>query len=339
MKVLVTGGTGFVGSHSTVALLAGGHRVTMLVREPAKVAKVLAPHGVPAELVDLVEGDATDESAVAAAIDGCDAVLNCVSRVSVVRRDAEEVRRVKVRSAEVVLGAAAAGKLDPIIHVSSVSALLPPPAGVLLTPDSPVGEPLGAYMRSKAAADRFARRLQDRGVPVVLIYPTMVVGPIDPSLGEGMGTIAMVLKGQVPALPPGGMEVIDVRDLAAVHLACMLSGRGQRRYIVNGTHLSARQLVERLRQITGRRLPFAPVPAAVVKVAAAAGGALSRFLPISLPLTSEAAWVLALDAESDDSATRTDLGIAPRPLDDTLRDTVAWMAASGVVTRRQAGGM
>ena len=70
-------------------------------------------------------------------------------------------------------------------------------------------------MQSKAESDRWARTLD---APVTLTYPTMVVGPDDPSLGEGMDTIARVLRGQVPAMPPGGMEIIDVRDLAAIRL-------------------------------------------------------------------------------------------------------------------------
>ncbi|MDQ1397312.1 MAG: hypothetical protein QOG64_2571 [Acidimicrobiaceae bacterium] len=214
MKVLVTGGTGFVGSHSVAALQSAGHDLRLLARTPGKVEQVLGPLGVSLDEIEVVPGDATDEAAVDAAVRGCAAVLNCVSMVSLSRHDEDAVRSVNIRSAEVVLGAATRAGLDPVVHVSSVSALLPPAGGAVLTADAEVGEPPGGYMRSKAEADRAARRRQADGLPVVLTYPTMVVGPHDPTMGEGMGMLARVLRGHVPALPPGGMEMIDVRDLA-----------------------------------------------------------------------------------------------------------------------------
>ena len=329
MRVFATGGTGFVGSHSVEAFVAAGHTVRLLARTPAKVEAVLpSPEGV-----EVFEGDATDADAVARAMDGCDAAFNCVSMVSLDPRHEAAVRHVNARSAEVVLGTAARLGLDPIVHVSSVSALLPPePPDAVLTADSPVGSPPGAYMQSKADADRFARALD---APVTLTYPTMVVGPRDPTMGEGMAMIAAVLQGLVPALPPGGMELVDVRDVAAVHAAALTPGEGARRFIVNGTHRSARALVADLARLTGRRLPAAPIPTMVASVAARVAEAMPVRLPLAL--TTEALWVLTLDARSDDRETRRRLGVVPRPLDETLTDIVRWMAETGVITRRQAG--
>jgi nucleoside-diphosphate-sugar epimerase len=180
-------------------------------------------------------------------------------------------------------------------------------------------------MGSKADADRLARRWQAEGAPVVLTYPTMVVGPDDPTVGEGMATIARVLRGRIPALPPGGMEIIDVRDVAAVHAAAMVPGRGPKRYIVNGHHRSARQLVAELRRITGRRLPVGRVPTGLARAACRVGD----LLPFDLPLTTEGLWILTLDPRTDDTVTRTELGVVPRLLEETLRDTVQWLQAAG----------
>ena len=331
MKVLVTGGTGFVGSHSVRAFLDAGHDVRLLARSPEKVQAVLPDVATDLEVVS---GDATDEEAVGRALDGCDAVFNCVSMVSLSAGDAHAVRHVNQRSAELVLGSAAAAGIDPIIHVSSVSALLPPdPPGSVLDHESAVGTPPGAYMQSKATADRFARELD---APVTITYPTMVVGPKDPTMGEGMATLAAVLRGLVPALPPGGMEIIDVRDLAAVHAAALVPGQGKRRFIVNGAHRSARGLVDDLRRLTGRRrLMAAPIPSVVAQVATRVAEALP--VPLPVPLTPEGLWVLQLDARSDDRETRRALGVEPRPLDETLTDVVRWMVDAGVITRRQAG--
>lgn len=334
MRIFATGGTGFVGSHSVAAFVAAGHEVRLLVRTPAKVERVLRPLGVPLAAVEVVRGDATDSELVERAVVGCDGAFNSVSLVSLRRRDAAAVRHVNERSAAVVLGAATRRGLDPVVHVSSVSALLPPnPPGSVVTHDSPVGSPPGAYMQSKAAADAAVRR---SAAPVTMTYPTMVVGPHDPTLGEGMATLVQVLRGHVPALPPGGMELVDVRDVAAVHAAAMVRGRGARRFIVNGTHRPARVLVADLRRLTGRRLPTVGVPTTVVALACFAAP-VQRRMTLPLPLSVEALWLLTLDARSDDRATREQLGVVPRPLDETLADTIRWMVEAGVITRAQAG--
>src|SRR5687767_2259760 len=149
MKVLVTGGTGFVGSHSVKAIAAAGQDLTLLVRSPDRLAPALAPLGV--RDAEHVVGDATDEEAVRRAMDGCDAVVHAAAIFSYDARDARAMQRVNERATEVVLGAARVGGLNPIVYVSSYVALLPP-AGVL-DGDSPVGQPRGVYARSKAETE------------------------------------------------------------------------------------------------------------------------------------------------------------------------------------------
>lgn len=335
MRIFVTGGTGFVGSHSVAAFVAARHAVRLLARSPSKVPRVLRPLRVPLDRVEVVVGDATDEAVVARAMAGCDAVFDSASMVSLRRWDGAAVRHVNERVAAVVLGTAVRLGIDPVVHVSSISALLPPnPPGGVITHDSPVGSPPGAYMQSKAAVDAAVRR---SGAPVTMTYPTMVIGPHDPTLGDGMAIIARVLRNQVPALPPGGMEVADVRDLAAVHAAVMVPGAGARRFIVAGTHRSVRDLVGDLRRLTGRRLAAVGVPTGVAAAACWVGERIQQVLPLPLPVSVEGLWVLTLDARSDDHATRDRLGVVLRPLDETLADTVRWMAGAGIISRRQAG--
>jgi dihydroflavonol-4-reductase len=99
-------------------------------------------------------------------------------------RSASRIHQANVRAAETVLGAAVRMGLDPVVHVSSYVALLPPEKpGAVLTPDSPVTRPGGAYSRSKAESEQAARRHQEQGAPVVIVYPGGVIGPDDPYLG------------------------------------------------------------------------------------------------------------------------------------------------------------
>ena len=180
MKVLVTGGTGFVGSHSVAALLSQGHQVRLLVRSPDQVARSLSPLG--AADVESVLGDVTAPQSVKEAMTGCDAVLHAAAVYSIDPRAASRIRETNVRAAENVLGTAVRRGLDPVVHVSSYVALLPP-QGAVLTPDSPVKRPRGTYSRSKAESERIARGYQEQGGPVVIVYPGGVIGPRRPLPG------------------------------------------------------------------------------------------------------------------------------------------------------------
>lgn len=333
MKVLVTGGTGFVGSHSVKAIGDAGHDVRLLVRSPGRLAHALEPLDVRG--VDHVVGDATDAEAVRRAIDGCEAVLHAAAIFSYDARDAREMRTVNARATELVLGAACDAGLDPIVHVSSYVALLPP-VGVL-TGDSPVGNPRGVYARSKAETEQMARQLQQQGAPVVTTYPGMVWGPHDPHLGEAATFARSVLRGQLPMLPPGGFPIVDVRDVAAAHAAALSRGRGPRRYMLADGTVSFAELIDAMRRITGRRLVRVTTPAPLVLGITAAGDVLQRALPFRLPFNYGGVWVATNGPQVDASATERELGVRFRPSEDSIADMLRWMHAAGHLTGRQAG--
>jgi nucleoside-diphosphate-sugar epimerase len=158
MKVFVTGGTGFVGSHSVKAIVDAGHEPRLLVRSRGRLVAALERLGVGG--VEHVVGDATDAASVRTAMDGCDAVLHAAAVYSYDVREAGRMRAANAQAAAVVLGAARDAGLDPIVHVSSYVALLPP-VGVL-DAASPVGRPRGAYASSKAETRTWARRRRSR---------------------------------------------------------------------------------------------------------------------------------------------------------------------------------
>jgi nucleoside-diphosphate-sugar epimerase len=334
---MVTGGTGFVGSHAVAALRRAGHDVRLLVRTPAKIGTVLAPHGLTADDVDHRVGDVTDRASVAAALDGCDAVIHAAAAVSLHVRDADEVLEVNRTSAEVVLAQAVERGLDPVIHVSSIAALQLPPEGGAVSPDSPVVTEGTTYARSKAAAELVARRLQADGKPVVTVYPTGVLGPHDPNLGELTTAWRNLLRSMVPALPPGGYYVIDVRDLADALVAMLVPGRGPRRYLISGHHVTTVESVAALSRATGRTFRVPTLPTRLAAAGGRLADAVQRVLPVRLPFGYEAVATLTLDPRCDDTRAREELHHTPRPLTDSVADTVRWMMDAGLITTTQAG--
>jgi dihydroflavonol-4-reductase len=333
MKVLVTGGTGFVGSHSVKAIVDAGHDLRLLVRSPDRLAPALEPLGLRG--LEHVVGDATDADSVRRAMDGCDAVLHAAAIFSYDARKARDMQRVNARATEVVLGSARDARLNPIVHVSSYVALLPP-RGVL-GGDSPIGEPRGVYARSKAETEQMARQLQDQGAPVVITYPGMVWGPHDPHLGEAATFARSALRGLVPVVPPGVLPIVDVRDVAAAHAAILTPGRGAGRYMLAGGTASLAELIDLMRRATGRRLVRATAPAPLVLGMTAAGDVVQRVLPFRLPFHFGGVWVATHGGPIDASATERDLGVGFRPLEDSIADMLRWLHRAAHLTDRQAG--
>jgi dihydroflavonol-4-reductase len=334
MRILVTGGTGYVGSHAVAALVGGGHEVRLLVRSAERIAPALAPLGV--QDVAHALGDVNDAASVDRAMEGCEAVVHAASVYSLDARDAATMKRVNVPGTELVLDAAARRGLDPIVYVSSTVAFAPgggTPAG----PDSPVGDPAGPYARSKADAERVARLRQERGEPVAIVYPGAVYGPSDPHLGEQLAFIRDYLKRRFPVLPRGGLHSVDVREVAATIGALIGRGQGARRHVVPGHHVIFREIASDLAAITGRRLPSVSLPASALMPAARAADRLQRLVPFRIPVSAEGLWFTACDLRFDDSRARGELGISPRPFAETLAESVRWLCREGHIRPREAG--
>lgn len=334
MRILVTGGTGFVGSHTVAALLRQGHEVRLFVRDPDRIPPALAPLGIHA--LPYAVGDVTDPDAVDKAMQGCDALLHAASVYSLDVRDAERMRQVNPAATETVLREAHANGLDPIVYVSSHVALFPP-EGRTLTVDSPVKQPSGAYYRSKADAERVARDFQARGAPVVISYPSGVFGPHDPHGGESTRVVRSILARQLPLIPPGGLSVVDVRDLAQAQAAMFEAGRGPRRYMLSGTFVELKALVDQLADLTGRRIPRARVPAWCLRPAIRLASAAQRFVSLRLPVSEEGFNVIVWCPRGDDSQAIRDLGFSPRDLRQTLIHMCIWALREGWITKAQAG--
>ena len=334
MRVLVTGATGFVGSHAAKALQDAGHTVRTLVRTPAKLDTVTARVGVDLASLETVRGDIRDAVAVTAAIDGCDAVVHAAAVVSIDPTCETEVEETNFAGALNVLDAAVDAGCDPVVHVSSGEALFPFSTDPV-TAEHPVGNARQAYARSKAKCEHLDRRYQSLGHGVVIVYTALVIGPGD--YGESMQVKPMKLWLTKP-FPRSGytMTMVDVRDVAAVIAASMEAGRGPRRYVMFGHHLTAGELLSELREVTGRNLKSVPMPKAVFSIWGRIGDIAHRF-GRDLVLTTEGVEYMFNYCAGDNSATEQDTGITLRSVAESLADAIAWMRDEGYVTAADAG--
>ena len=335
MRVLVTGATGFVGSHAAKALQDAGHTVRALVRTPPKLETVTARVGVDLASLETVQGGIADAAAVTAAIDGCDAVVHAAAVVGTDPSSEADIEASNFAGALNVLGAAADAGCDPIVHMSSAAALFPYRTDPV-TADHPVGSARMPYARSKAECEHLARRLQASGRGVVIIYPGGVFGPGD--YGESTQVKPLQLWLTKPFMRSAGytLNVVDVRDIAVVVAASMQVGRGPKRYVMFGRHFSSDELLSLLCEVTGRDLKSLSMPRAMFLVWGRIGDLARRF-DRDLILTSEGVEYMYNTCAGDNSFTEQDTGVTLRPAADSLADAIAWMRDEGYVTADQAG--
>ena len=336
MRVLVTGATGFVGSHAVKALQDSGHTVRAYVRTPAKLESVTARVGVDLDSLETVQGDIIDAQAVTDAVAGCDAVVHAAAVVSTDPTSDTEVQETNFVGALNVLEAAVEVGCDPVIHVSSAAALYPFSTDPV-TADHPVGNARQAYSQSKAKCEHLARRFQHQGHNVVIVYPAMVVGPGD--YGESTQVQPMRLWLTKP-FPRSSYTVtmVDVRDVAAVIAASMEAGRGARRYLMFGHHLTAGELLSELQEVTGRSLKSVPIPKAVFSLWGRIGD-IARRRGRDLVLTTEGVEYMFNYCAGDNSFTEQDTGISLRSTAESLADTIAWMRDVGHIEPEEAGAV
>jgi nucleoside-diphosphate-sugar epimerase len=216
---------------------------------------------------------------------------------------------INAHATEAVLARAAEAGLDPIVSVSSYSALFPPPDGVI-TADTPPAAGRSPYAQTKAYADRAARRLQSLGAPVVISYPSSVVGPAFWTAAgvTERGWSPIVRAGVAPRMP-GGMQMIDVRDVADVHLALMRPGRGPKRYVCGGVMLTFDEMIDALEQGSGRRIRRIPLSPSLFRSIGWVSDIAGRMLPLGDGLSYEAALLLTSATPTDDARTLADLGL------------------------------
>ncbi|MBR62203.1 MAG: oxidoreductase [Dehalococcoidia bacterium] len=336
MKILVTGGSGFVGSHTVSALLDAGHQVKLFARSIDRIESALMPLGIDVSKIEYEIGDITDIDSVERAVQGVDAIVHAAAVYTMDKRRAREIRTVNVKGTQTILDAAFRAGLDPIIYVSSVSALMPPD-GEKLNPESAVKNPKGTYVGSKAQAEKVARNYQSQGAPITITYPGCVIGPKDPHFGEGTDIIIDIIKGRYNPLIKAHFPLIDVRDLAKLHVKLMEPGKGARRYFISGERIPFTDLIDKISELTGRKIRYFMVPSWLIEIPVRLIDLLSPFLPFRVPVTLEGFRFAKWDPIFDDSKTHAELKISLRPYSETLSDTIKWLHSIGKINDEQVG--
>ena len=345
MRVVITGGTGFIGSHCVAQAVAAGHKVRMLVRNPSKARATLELHELPPDAVEIREADLRDHPALRSGLIGADAVIHSAAVLSLNPLDGRTMQEFNPTSTRVILEESTALGMDPMVYVSTSGAFLPS-TGEPIGSDTEVSTGCGPYTRSKVAAEHIARHYQADGAPVVCVYPGGVIGPRDPNLelSDSMSLVTTIL-GRDTALVPGGarLAMVDVRDVAAVCVGALEPGRGPRRYHVWGAPTSLGEMVGVVNRVTGRDIRLRRLPLFAVDVGGLLAEVATRITRRRLPLCVESARLFTQNVRSggpgviDDGPARTEFGYPRYDFEKSITDTLQWLAAAGHLSTAQAG--
>lgn len=326
MRALVTGATGFLGTHLTTALIAASVEVRALYRSESALA---ALRGLP---VDARRGDVTDRASLDAALaGGVDWVFHVAASTASWRPQFAEQQRINVAGTQHVLEAALTAGVRRFVHTSTVA--------VYGFTDQTISErsPLlgrdswHSYARTKTAAEDLVRAAIARGLDAVILNPTHILGPGDRHNWSRL--LMLVDQQKLPGVPPGRGAFVDVRAAAAAHVRAAEVGATGENYLLGGEETSFLDLVQRAGRLLGRPTPKRALPAVVLKLAAQLQDGWSRISRREPDVTPESVAFACQQMRCDIRKAQQALGLQVTPLDTLLADTIAWLRAEGLVGR------
>jgi dihydroflavonol-4-reductase len=329
MPILVTGGAGFIGSHLVRLLVDSGEHVRVLERPAARVDHL------PARNVQVVFGDIRDRDAVQKAVAGCGSVYHLAANPNLWTQKRGHFNQVNYLGTVNVLECALAAGARRILHTSTESILTRIHQTEPITEDQEVTmrDVVGPYCRSKLLAERFAVRLAKGGAPVVVVNPTLPIGPGDLGRSPPTQMILDFCLGKRREYLDAELNLIDVRDVADGMVRAMERGRFGKRYLLGHVNMSIREIFAMLARITGLPEPTRHVPYPIALAAAYVNEFLSDVYTHSVPLATVTGVKLTRRTmHFDASRSLSELGLSPRPIEQSLTDAVAWFRQVGWVS-------
>ena len=331
-RVLVTGGSGFIGQHLVRQLVERGARVRSLD---------IVPPRDRARDFEFIEGSILDPDLVRRALDGVEHLYHVAGNPKLWLLRKDDFRRVNYDGTRVVLAEAARADLERIVYTSTKSILngrrsrratdgMIDETVALTLDDMP-----GTYCRSKFLAEREAMAAVGRGLPLVIVSPTLPLGPGDHQLTPPTAMVLHFLDSRAPAYLDCALNFVDVRTAALGHILAAERGQAGERYILGGENLWLHDVLAMLRDLTGLAMPKLRVPYWAALGVGAASELVADFVTRRPPVAPVTGVRLARNSMFFDSAKSVrELGLPRTPVGPALADLIAWFDAEGLLRRR-----
>jgi dihydroflavonol-4-reductase len=325
-QALVTGATGFIGANVVRALLDKGRAVKVLVRPGGDRRNCDGLN------VEICEGDLRDAASLVPAVQGCDEVYHVAADYRFWARDWAEIQQSNVRGTQNLLEECLKQNVARVVYTSTVGTIGlsgQPSPGNESTPMDP-HQVTSHYKRSKIEAEEVALDMVTRGLPLVIVNPSTPIGPWDRKPTPTGKVIVDFARGKMPAFVETGLCFVDVRDVALGHILAAERGKVGERYILGNENLSLSAFLAKLSPLVGRAAPKVKIPYALAWLSGQMSTAWSDWVTHEPPAVAiEAVKMSRRFMYFDSSKASRELGYAPRPLEDALRDAVNWFANNG----------
>jgi dihydroflavonol-4-reductase len=320
MKVLVTGGNGFIGSVVVRSLIAEGHTVRCLLRATSQTERI------DGSSYERAVGDVRDTASLTAAIDGCDAVIHMASLSAWDQIDSPLMDEVVIGGTRNILAAAKAHPGTRVVFVSSILAVNGSTTPQQFDESSSwtLADQRLSYSRAKREAEAMCRRAVTDGVPVVIANPGEVYGPNDTALITACNLIDFA-KSKPVLVCSGGTSIVYVDDVALAIVRALERGRSGERYILGGDNLTVKQLAELSLDLLGQKKLVVRVPNRVIELITRVATRFKIPLPYNrhvIPYATKYWFVTSAKAQRE-------LGVHFRSARETLAPTIDWLKQSG----------
>lgn len=336
MKVLVLGGTGFLGANLVRALLAQGHHVRVLFHTITSSAQAKRHQSLKGLEVERVDGDLGEPGSLARSCDGVRVVYQCASYYppQTIPVDAAVTRALAETSH--VLQAVRQASVERFVFTSTLTTIgFPASPEQLATEDCPFATKYttNPYLMVKAAMEAHVLTAARDGVPAIVVNPTAFYGPFDSRPTSGM-QILMVAKHLMPAYVQGPVNAIDVRDVADGMMRAAAQGRVGERYILGQWNTTQRELTELIARVAGVRPPLFAMPLEVARLGTKFGEWTFRTIfRRPSPVPGFFVEMLAHMQHYDCAKALRELEFKPvRPIEQAIRDALAWFKLNGYLT-------
>ena len=327
MKILITGATGFLGSHLVRALNAQGEAPRVLYRS---LSKLEALEGLQFEAV---RGDLDDVESLERACAGCEIVFHVAAKADYWKDDDKTALwRINVDGTRNVLSAARAAGIRRLIFTSSASTIGILPAGQLADESAPFNLPPQRfyYAWTKVKAEEAVAEFVADGLDAVILNPAVIIGPGDLNAISGSFIIETARYGWAVPISSGGLSVIDARDVAQAHIHAIERGRGGERYILTNANLSYRDWFTLIARACGVRAPIFSTPNALLEPIARLIEAARR-LGINTPMDANQTRLGSRFVYFDGGKARRELFTPEIDIETSLRDTWRWYSERGYI--------
>lgn len=319
MKAFVTGGSGFIGRSLIRQLIDKGYTVQALARSASSATQVRLLGAQP------TPGDITDKESMRAGMAGCDIVFHVAAWYQIGSRDWMAAERINVGGTRNVLTLAVELGIPKIVYTSTVGIFGDTHGAMVNESYYNEGPFLSEYERTKWLAHyKVALPLIEQGAPIVIVLPGGVFGPGDQSIVAEMMRLFMWGLPVLPG-PDTTFTYAYVDDIAAGHILAAEKGRSGESYILAGPTVPLDEMVDLCANLTGRPRPRWQIPTSALRPAIPLMHTLGRFIPLPPLLSDEAIRNLGVTFTASAAKARAELGWEPRPLEEGLAETLAWI--------------